>query len=271
MLSDEQRAAIERRSGSLALAANAGSGKTSVLVERYVRAVCEDGVRPGGSLRSHSPIAPRGSCARRVRQALLDAGEREAARESGRQHRSRPSMALRAAAARPRRCLPGVPPEFVVLDDAEAAGLREQRLPAGARRLASTTAGARAGCHLRRRRAAARAARGLSTSSQPRRAMRPALPRRSRATTRRAPPRRSAWRAPVQRSSCARAGSGARHRAGCTGPPRALRRGPALGRRKPACRRRAGADAPRQRFERCAGPAAKPTTLHATPSRRPRG
>ena len=40
----EQTAAIERRAGDLLLDASAGSGKTSVLVERFVRAVLEDGV-----------------------------------------------------------------------------------------------------------------------------------------------------------------------------------------------------------------------------------
>ncbi len=42
----EQELAIARRSEPLLLAAGAGSGKTSVLVERYVRAVCEDGIDP---------------------------------------------------------------------------------------------------------------------------------------------------------------------------------------------------------------------------------
>ena len=41
---DEQLRAIERRDGSLLLSAGAGTGKTSVLVERFVRAVVEDGV-----------------------------------------------------------------------------------------------------------------------------------------------------------------------------------------------------------------------------------
>ncbi|MGA2926001.1 MAG: UvrD-helicase domain-containing protein [Solirubrobacteraceae bacterium] len=40
----EQLHAIERRAGDLLLDAGAGSGKTSVLVERFVRAVLEDGV-----------------------------------------------------------------------------------------------------------------------------------------------------------------------------------------------------------------------------------
>ena len=46
----EQLAAIERRSGRVLLDAGAGSGKTSVLVERYARAVEEDGVDPGAIL-----------------------------------------------------------------------------------------------------------------------------------------------------------------------------------------------------------------------------
>src|SRR4051794_41971861 len=40
----EQQEAIGRRSGSLFLHAGAGSGKTRVLVERFVRAVLDDGV-----------------------------------------------------------------------------------------------------------------------------------------------------------------------------------------------------------------------------------
>ncbi|MGA9313089.1 MAG: UvrD-helicase domain-containing protein, partial [Solirubrobacteraceae bacterium] len=43
-LTDEQERAVASRQASLLLAAGAGSGKTSVLVERFVRAVREDGV-----------------------------------------------------------------------------------------------------------------------------------------------------------------------------------------------------------------------------------
>ncbi len=39
----EQLRAIERRDGSLLVRAGAGTGKTSVLVERFVRSVTEDG------------------------------------------------------------------------------------------------------------------------------------------------------------------------------------------------------------------------------------
>ncbi|HXO06732.1 MAG TPA: UvrD-helicase domain-containing protein, partial [Solirubrobacteraceae bacterium] len=41
---DEQRRAVQRREGDLLLDAGAGSGKTSVLVERFARAVIDDGV-----------------------------------------------------------------------------------------------------------------------------------------------------------------------------------------------------------------------------------
>ena len=43
----EQMLAIERRKGELLLDAGAGSGKTSVLVERFARAVREDGIGVG--------------------------------------------------------------------------------------------------------------------------------------------------------------------------------------------------------------------------------
>ena len=47
---DEQLVAIERREGDLLLDAGAGSGKTSVLVERFVRSVLEDGIDVGAIL-----------------------------------------------------------------------------------------------------------------------------------------------------------------------------------------------------------------------------
>ena len=42
-LNDEQLAAVEA-AGTVFVSAGAGTGKTSVLVERYVRAVCERGL-----------------------------------------------------------------------------------------------------------------------------------------------------------------------------------------------------------------------------------
>ena len=42
-LTPEQRRAVERRDGSLLVRAGAGTGKTTVLVERFVEAVTKDG------------------------------------------------------------------------------------------------------------------------------------------------------------------------------------------------------------------------------------
>src|ERR1700722_16300683 len=78
----EQQEAIARRSGPLAPAASAGSGKTSVPVERYVRAVIEDGIAPGRILAITFTDRAAGELRERVRMRLAAAGEREAARES---------------------------------------------------------------------------------------------------------------------------------------------------------------------------------------------
>ncbi|HTA14297.1 MAG TPA: UvrD-helicase domain-containing protein [Solirubrobacteraceae bacterium] len=82
ILTDEQEQAAARRQGSLLLAAGAGSGKTSVLVERFVRAVREDGLAPGRILVLTFTERAAGELRERVRSQLLDLGEREAARSA---------------------------------------------------------------------------------------------------------------------------------------------------------------------------------------------
>ena len=88
-----------------------GSGKTSVLVERFVRAVREDGIAPGADPRDHVHRARRRRAARARPRA--PAGTRRArggARHRGRLRRHLPRL-LRAAAARPsaaRRARPGL-------------------------------------------------------------------------------------------------------------------------------------------------------------------
>ena len=64
----EQLEAIERRRGPFALAAGAGSGKTSVLVERYVRAVALDGVAPSQILAITFTDRAAGELRERVRR-----------------------------------------------------------------------------------------------------------------------------------------------------------------------------------------------------------
>jgi ATP-dependent helicase/nuclease subunit A len=81
-LTGEQEQAAERRRGSLLLAAGAGSGKTSVLVERFVRAVRVDGVSPGRILAITFTERAAGELRERVRARLLELGERGAARDA---------------------------------------------------------------------------------------------------------------------------------------------------------------------------------------------
>jgi ATP-dependent exoDNAse (exonuclease V) beta subunit len=78
----EQRDAIARRDGDLMLSANAGSGKTSVLVERFVAAVVEDGLRADQVLAITFTEKAAGELRARVRARLLELGHREAAREA---------------------------------------------------------------------------------------------------------------------------------------------------------------------------------------------
>ncbi len=76
----EQRAAIEARSGSSLLAANAGSGKTAVMVERIAEAVRIDGVAVNAILALTFTEKAAGELAERLRRRLTDLGEAEHAR-----------------------------------------------------------------------------------------------------------------------------------------------------------------------------------------------
>ncbi len=78
-LTPEQEHAIGRRDEPLLLAAGAGSGKTSVLVERFVRAVREDGIAPGRILAITFTERAAGELAERVRARLIALGETAAA------------------------------------------------------------------------------------------------------------------------------------------------------------------------------------------------
>ena len=81
-LTDEQERAVARREGSLLLAAGAGSGKTSVLVERFVRAVRDDGIAPGRILAITFTERAAGELRARVRSRLLELDDRQAARQA---------------------------------------------------------------------------------------------------------------------------------------------------------------------------------------------
>jgi ATP-dependent helicase/nuclease subunit A len=78
----EQLHAIESRQGSLFLHANAGSGKTSVLVERFVRAVREDEVGVDQILAITFTEKAAAELKQRIRARFLELGAREQAREA---------------------------------------------------------------------------------------------------------------------------------------------------------------------------------------------
>ncbi len=116
---DEQLRAIERRDGGLLVAAGAGSGKTSVLVERFARAVIEDGVAVEAILAITFTEKAAAELKARVRDRFADAGLHAEARAAEGAFISTIhgfcSTILRAHAL-----AAGIDPEYRVLDQLEA-------------------------------------------------------------------------------------------------------------------------------------------------------
>jgi ATP-dependent helicase/nuclease subunit A len=107
------------------LAAGAGSGKTSVLVERFVRAVREDGVAPGRILAITFTERAAGELRERVRRRFAELDEREAARDTEMAFVS----TFHGFCARLLRAHPlfaGLDPEFAILDEGSSERLRGQ-------------------------------------------------------------------------------------------------------------------------------------------------
>jgi ATP-dependent helicase/nuclease subunit A len=124
-LTDEQRDAVARRFEPLLLSAAAGSGKTSVLVERFVAAVREDGIAPARILAITFTERAAGELRARVRARLLELGDREAARDTeaafvGTFH------GFCARLLRSHALAVDLDPEFAVLDEGPAGRLRER-------------------------------------------------------------------------------------------------------------------------------------------------
>ncbi len=138
----EQLAAISRSNGELLLDAGAGSGKTAVLVERLVRAVVEDGVGVSQILAITFTDKAAAELRERVRTALRDAGERQAAGVVDTAWIS----TIDAFCARLLRLHPleaGLDPEFAVLDERAAAPLRQAAFMRALAVSARTETGAR--------------------------------------------------------------------------------------------------------------------------------
>jgi ATP-dependent helicase/nuclease subunit A len=134
---DEQLAAIERRSGDLLLDAGAGSGKTSVLVERFARTVLKDGVDVSAILVITFTEKAAAELRDRIRARLRELGALEAARATEGAFISTIhgfcARVLRAGAL-----AAGLDPDFEVLDE-----LRSARLSAVAFERALTSVAAR--------------------------------------------------------------------------------------------------------------------------------
>jgi ATP-dependent helicase/nuclease subunit A len=79
-LTEQQERAVARRDGSLMVRAGAGTGKTTVLVERFVRAVTEDGVPVEGILAITFTEKAAAEMRTRVRARFVELGLRGEAR-----------------------------------------------------------------------------------------------------------------------------------------------------------------------------------------------
>jgi ATP-dependent exoDNAse (exonuclease V) beta subunit len=119
----EQSRAIRARHGSRLLSANAGSGKTAVVVERFARAVIEDGTDPRQILAITFTEKAAGELRQRLRERFVELGDRAAARAAEGAFVS----TIHGFCARLLRSHPlaaGLDPAFRVLEPAETARLR---------------------------------------------------------------------------------------------------------------------------------------------------
>jgi len=124
----EQRAAIEHR-GGLLLTANAGSGKTSVMAERFVRAVREEGVDVARILAITFTEKAAAELKERVRRRFETLGDPERARQTG----SAWVSTIHGFCARLLRTHPlaaGIDPRFEVLDENAARALADEAFQA---------------------------------------------------------------------------------------------------------------------------------------------
>jgi ATP-dependent exoDNAse (exonuclease V) beta subunit len=121
---DQQRDAIEAH-GSVFVAAGAGTGKTAVLVERFVRAVVEDGLDVDSLLVITYTERAAGELRARIRTALLERGRADLALElDGAWVSTIHGFCRRLLGAYPLAA--GVDPSFRVLDEPQALVLQAE-------------------------------------------------------------------------------------------------------------------------------------------------
>lgn len=124
-LTPEQAVAVTRREGAMLLSANAGSGKTTVLAERFVRAVLEDGLEPSSLLAITFTDKAAGELRTRLRARLMELGARDAAREMDAAWVST-IHGFCARVLRAHAVAAGLDPQFTVLDESTGRGLRDR-------------------------------------------------------------------------------------------------------------------------------------------------
>jgi len=120
----EQSIAIERRESELLLDASAGSGKTSVLVERFVRAVLEDGIDVTSILAITFTDKAAAELRERIRLRFRGLGAGEQARATEGAFIST-IHAFCARMLRAHALVAGIDPRFVVLDEPDARRLAD--------------------------------------------------------------------------------------------------------------------------------------------------
>ncbi len=123
-MNEQQRAAVDA-GGEVFVSAGAGTGKTAVLVERFVRAVCERGIDVDSILVITYTRRAAGELRTRVRAALAERGRHDLARElDGAWISTIHGFCLRLLKAYPFAA--GLDPRFRELDEAQGAVLRSE-------------------------------------------------------------------------------------------------------------------------------------------------
>ena len=123
-LNEQQVAAVEAK-GEVFVSAGAGTGKTAVLVERFVRAVCDEGLDVDSILVITYTRRAAGELRTRIRAELARRGRHGLARElDGAWISTIHGFCLRLLKAYPFAA--GLDPRFRELDDAQAAVLRSE-------------------------------------------------------------------------------------------------------------------------------------------------
>jgi len=124
-LTPEQARVVLDRDGPLMVAANAGSGKTTVLVERFVRHVVDDGIDPRAILAITFTRRAAGQLRERIRARFMQLGCTDHARAmEGAWISTIDGFCLRVL--RSHAVVAGLDPQLTVLDPAELRALREQ-------------------------------------------------------------------------------------------------------------------------------------------------